>query len=248
MSDELSTCRFTGLNGSKYICSDDRISCETDSGLLNSLFKAHGYCVNPMSRNGKPLSSENINELKNLAYQNKDNMLLSTIQSIENNKIPSPRMFNDGLMYETTMNEKYRYNELSTNDKNNICSVLKIILNIGLYIAGWKGPSDTYLSSIAPLSDLVRVEMQISPLVHNLHKDQHYPMVKNFPIIRYRLTKPYIVDESLNVDKCLNKISLGITDEYQELSVHLISTAYYYITKICDTPLPMIQPLIESFV
>jgi hypothetical protein len=98
------------------------------------------------------------------------------------------------------------------------------------------------------------MELKIMPLIQSLYINPTYPLVKNFPIMGYYhsspsssyTSKPSVVDGSLNIDKCLNGISLGMTENYKYMASQLISTAYYYITVVCNSPLPMIEPLIVS--
>lgn len=224
------------------------------AGMLNSLFKTHGYCVDPGTRSGIALDTKSVQKLKEIAEHNNDHILLGTIKTLSNGKAPSPRMLNDGIMHETTLNEKRRYEHLSADNKTQILSILKIILNIGLYLGGWKGLEEPYITSLRTIYDTVRVELKTMPLIQSLYTHPHYTLVKNFPIMGYYHggasssyeSKPSVIDGSLNIDKCLNTISSGMSENHKQMASHLISTAYYYITTVCHTPLPMIEPLIIS--
>ena len=247
-----------------YIISDERGEYYTynrdgkqytiAAGMLNSLFKTHGYCVDPGTRSGIALDPLAIQGLKELAEANKDNVLIGTIKTLSKGKAPSPRMLNDGIMHETTLNEKHRYDHLNSDNKAQILVILRIILNIGLYLGGWKGDEEPYITSLRTVHDTVRMELKIMPLIQSLYTNQNYPLVKNFPIMGYYhgsssssyTSKPSVVNGSLNVDKCLNGISLGMAENYKQTASQLISTAYYYITTVCNSPLPMIEPLIVS--
>jgi hypothetical protein len=195
-----------------------------------------------------------IETLKELALNHNDNILLGTIKSLANGKAPSPRMLNDGIMHETTLNEKNRFDHLNNDVKVNILSILRTILHIGLYLGGWKGNDEPYITSLRKNYDIIRAELKINPLIQSLHTNSHYPLVKNFPIMGYYrggplssyTSKPSVINSSLNVDKCLNSISLGMSENYHQMSSYLISTSYYYITTVCNTPLPMLEPLIVS--
>lgn len=254
-SESFTLCKmsqFIGYVKEQYIYTRDGKEFAIPSGLLNSLFKTHGYCVDPGAYQGAALPSQNVNQLRALALSNNDYALIGTLKIVANSKAPSPRMANDGIMHETTFNEKHRYEHLSVDNKDHILSMLKVLLNIGLYLGGWKGGEEPYISALKPVYDTVRMELKIVPLIESLHKDPHYPLIKNFPIMGYYrrnrqvASKPSIVDNSLNVDRCLNNISLGINEDHQRMGSHLISTAYYYITTVCNTPLPMLEPLIVS--
>lgn len=224
------------------------------TGMLNSLFKTHGYCVDPGTRSGIALDTKSIQRLKEIAENNNDYTLIGTIKTLSNGKAPSPRMLNDGIMHETTLNEKYRYEHLNSDNKTQILSILKIILNVGLYLGGWKGFDEPYITSLRTVYDTVRVELKTMPLIQSLYTHPQYTLVKNFPIMGYfsggplssYASKPSVVDTSLNIDKCLNTVSSGLSDNYKQMASYLISTAYYYITTVCHTPLPMIEPLILS--
>ena len=219
------------------------------SGMLISLFKTHGYCVDPGMRNTSLLSNDSINQLKSLAIENNDINLTTTITNLSNNKAPSPRMANDTIMHETTLNERHRFDHLTGDNRSQTINILRTILHIGLYLAGWKGPEEPYITNPRIVRDFIRAELKISPLIQSLHTDRHYPLVKNFPIVNYcmgSLLKANIMDVALTVDQCLNRITCGIGDDHQTMAGYLISTAYYYITVVCNTPLPMLDPLIRS--
>lgn len=246
--------QFVGCNGPYYTYTRDGKEYTIASGLLASLFKTYGYCVDPGSRTSVALDVKNIENLRSLAALNNDTVLVTTLKQISNGKAPSPRMINDSIMHETTLNEKHRFDHLSGDNKNQTLSNLKTILNIGLYLAGWKGSEEPYITSPRVIHDMVRVELKVSPLIQSLYVDPNYPLVKNFPIMGYYhggslssyTLKPAVIDTSLNVDKCLSSISLGINENYPQLAAYLISTAYYYITTVCNTPVPMVEPLIMS--
>lgn len=251
--------RFVHSNGTTYTYIRDSKDYTVASGLLISLFKTYGYCVDPGSRTGIALNTDGIESLKQLAISNNDSTLINTLRSISNGKAPSPRMQNDGIMHETTLNEQHRFDHLDGDNKSHILSILRIILNIGLYLIGWKGIEEPYITSPRPISDIVRVELKVSPLIQSLYTDSNYPLVKNFPIMGYfhggsfssYALKPSVIDNALNVDRCLNTIALGMdypSSNYQQMGSYLISTAHYYITVICHTPLPMVDPLIMSLV
>jgi len=224
------------------------------TGMLNSLFKTHGYCVDPGTRSGMALNIDEIENLKTLAGRNNDIILSETIKMLANGKAPSPRMLNDAIMHEITLNEKNRFEHFTTDIKTNILAILRIILNIGLYLGGWKGDEEPYITSLREQYDIIRMELRINPLIQSLYTNPYYPSVKNFPVMGYYrggptssyTSKPSVIDISLNIDKCLNNITSGISENYQQMASYLIFTAYYYITTICNTPLPMIEPLIIS--
>ena len=221
------------------------------SGMLNSLFETYGYCVDPGARNPISLTQESIDKLKGLASEYDDKVLLATINKISNAKAPSPRMMNDGLMHETTFTEKKRFENLTNYNRNQILILLETILNVGMYLAGWKGNEEPYITNPRNNYDIVRVELKVFPLIQSLYVNPNYLKVKNFPIIGYFQTtnigsiKPSVIDNKFNIDKCLNQIGLDVTPN-EQLASYLISTSYYYITSICDTPLPMIEPLIHN--
>jgi hypothetical protein len=236
---------------SQYIYERDGKQYSITSGMLNSLFKTHGYCVDPTVKTGTPLTQANVEILKNLADQNRDYALVETIKTLSVGKAPSPRMPNDGMMHETTLTEKYRFEHLTADERIRTQNLLGIILEIGLYLIGWKGNDEPYPIMARPISDIVRMELKIFPLIESVYKDPYYPLVKNFPITEYyhgSTLKPNVVETSLTIDHCLNRISVGMSQDYRLMGTYLISTAYYYITTICKTPLPMIDPLIRSFV
>lgn len=244
--------QFTGYQQSQYLYQRDGKEYTIPSPLLNSLFKNHGYCVDPGANRGTILSQQSIEQLQKLALTNNDQTLLTTIRNVSNGKVPSPRMNNDGVMHETTFNEKRRYEQLSTDNKESMISMLYIILNVGLYLSGWKGEEEPYITSPKLVSDKVRMELKIIPLIQSLHNDSHYALVKNFPIMGYYrvessyVLRPSIIDHSVNVEYCLNSISLGVNKDYETMGSYLILTAYYYITTVCNMSLPMLEPLILS--
>ena len=233
------------------------------SGMLNSLFETYGYCVDPGARTPVPLTKENIEKLSILATEHGDHYLLNTINSISKAKIPSPRMVNDALMHETTLNEKTRFDRLTALNQKQTIVLLKNILNIGMYLAGWKGNEEPYITMPREVCDTVRVELKVLPLIESVYTNPNYLQVKNFPIMGYFRQKnlnmqavsikPFIINNKLNVDHCLGQIYLGVSQNEEmnnislkQLASHLISTSYYYITSICRTPLPMVQPLIHN--
>ena len=225
------------------------------SGMLNSLFKTYGYCVDPGARGSVPLTPESIEALKALARKCGDYDLLLTIDQLSRAKAPSPRMVNDSLMHEITLNEKRRFNNLHPYDRRQTLLLLRTILDIGMYLAGWKGSEEPYITNIREVYDTVRVELKIFPLIQYVYSSPNYIFVKSFPIMGYfkqsTSVKPFLLDPRLNLDQCLNQISMGVNQEInntslQQLSLYLISTAYYYITSVCNTPLPMVEPLIHN--
>jgi hypothetical protein len=252
---DMKMSQFVGtMSGGHYTYVRDGKEHTIASGLLTSLFKTHGYCIDPSSKNGLALNIQSIETLKQLAINNNDQSLSNTLKAIGNGKAPSPRMTNDNVMHETTLNEKHRFDHLSVDNKTETLSILRTILNIGLYLAGWKGGEEPYLTSPRKIHDIVRIELKVSPLIQSLYTDPNYPLVKNFPIMGYYYggptsaytLKPSVMDTSLNVDRCLNRISLGLNENHIQVASYLISTAYYYITTVCHTPVPMIEPLIMS--
>lgn len=233
----------------QYIYNRDGKEHSISSNMLSSLFKTHGYCVDPSDKKGSPLNKENIENLKSIAEKYNDKILLETIKLVINGRVPSPRMINDNIMYETSNIEKSKYNNYESINQNGIVSILIVILHVGLYLAGWKGIEEPYISKPRTVYDIIRAELKISPLIQSLHNNPQYPLIKNFPIIAYfkgNLSKAYVVDELLNIDQCLNKISIGMNKEYPQLATYLISTVYYYTSHICNHPIPMIEPFILS--
>lgn len=251
-------------SGRQYTYSRGNKNYIIASGMLKSLFKTHGYCVDPGARSPVSLSPESIEKLKMLATQYDDQVLLATINVVSKAKAPSPRMVNDTLMHETTLNEKRRFDHLTTSNRSETLVLLKTILNIGMYLAGWKGNDEPYITVPRDVYDTVRVELKVFPLIQSLYINPNYLLVKNFPIIGYfqttnvsgpegGLVKPFVVDTRSTVDHCLNQISLGVSQNQQinvtsvrQLASYLILTSYYYITSVCDTPLPMVEPLIHN--
>ena len=279
-SKVLSTGSPSDALGQLYTYNRENKDYVIASGMLNSLFKTHGYCVDPGARNPVSLTSDSIEKLKALATEYDDQILLGTINLVSKAKAPSPRMVNDTLMHETTLNEKKRFDHLTTSNRSQILILLKTILNIGMYLAGWKGNDEPYITVPRDIYDTVRVELKVFPLIQSLYINPNYLLVKNFPIMGYfqqtsisihegGLVKPFIVDTKLNVDHCLNQISLGVRSEIcggyelssylvvsqnqqinntslRQLASYLISTSYYYITSVCASPLPMVEPLIHN--
>jgi len=245
--------RFVEYKNNYYIYNQNGKEFEMDSELLSSYFKTYGYCVDPSNKFGQPLSEQAILDLINLAKSEKDYSLLKNIKKYSNGKAPSPRMINDGIMYETTLNEKHRFKNLDPDNKADILAILRTILNIGLYLGGWKGNEEPYITSLRDIHDMIRVELKIIPSIESLYKNDNYPLVKNFPIMNYYKSSltlnPSVVNNSLDLDQCLNSISSGILEPnfVKQMATHLISTSYYYITTICNTPLTLIDPLIQSF-
>jgi len=240
---------FTDYRDSYYVYKRNGKEYTIPSGLLNSLFKTYGYCVDPAVKNGLSLSPTDIDQLTNLASTHNDYALLNTIKLVSRGKAPSPRMINDNIMYEVTLNEKSRFNHSNYDKQTNIADVLKIILHIGLYMAGWRGNDEPYIVTSRPVYDIVRVELKIAPLIQSLYSNMNYALIKNFHIMAYyrgNSLKPSVVDNSLNIDQCLNRVSLGMNQDYKQLSSYLIFTAYYYTTVVCNIPLPMLEPLISS--
>jgi hypothetical protein len=245
---------FTDYVQGQYVYTRGGIEYSIDSGMLNSLFKSHGYYADPGDRSGNILSNESLERLRGLAKTNNDMVLSGTIASLTKGKAPSPRMTNDGITHETTLSEKHRYDHLGADSKAHILAMLKVILEIGLYLGGWKGSTEPYITALRTNYDVVRMELKVSPLIQGLYSNPHYALVKNFPIVRYHqglsstinLAKPSIIDASLNVDRCLNGILFGLSDNPQTTASHLIATAYYYITTVCNLSLPMVEPLIGS--
>ncbi len=246
--------QFVGYKRNCYIYNREDQEYSIDKNLLNSIFKTHGYCCDPATRTGLALTPKNIDELRELARNNGDHVLVATILSLSGRKAPSPRMINDHLLHETIINEKQRYDNLDEDVKRQIQNILRVILNIGLYLGGWKGGNEPYITSLRNIHDIVRIELIIMPLIQSLYKNINYPLIKNFPVMSYYqggplssyASKPSITDNALCFDQCLNTISVGITDNNNQMACHLISTAYYYITAICKIPLPMLEPLIMS--
>ena len=115
-------------------------------------------------------------------------------------------------------------------------------------MAGWKGSEEPFISKPRINYDIIRAELKILPLIQHLQNNSKYPLIKNFQIIGYyngNSLKAYVVEETLNIDQCLNKISIGMNKEYPQLAIYLISTSYYYMTTICNNRIPMIEPLIN---
>lgn len=246
--------QFTGYSDNEYIYLRDGNEYRIHSSLLSSLFKNYGYCVDPGAHNNIALSTDEINKLQKIALANNDYVIVNIIKTQGGRKAPSPRMANEGIMHETTFNEKHRYEHLNSENKRCILNLLRVILNIGLYLGGWKGTEEPYITNLK-FSDNVRTELKIIPLLNTLHNDAHYPLVKNFPIMGYYKVsrevtftsiKPSIVNESLNIEQCLNSLSLGVNRDNHLMASYLISTTYYYITTVCNTSLPMLEPLIIS--
>lgn len=257
--------RFVGYNthpeyDGYYIYEKEEKQYAIAMQMLNYLFKTHGYCVDPGDKSGIAITHHNLEQLKFLANINNDHVLLNTIAVLRNGKAPSPRMVNDEITHEISLNEKHRYHQLNVEHQENILSMLKIILNIGLYLGGWNGGTEPYITSLRCVNDVIRVELKINPLIQSLYVNPNYPLIKNFPIIKYYIgrsynshisnhsIKPSIIDNSTNIDSCLNNIALGVCENCETISSNIISTSYYYITTICNIPLPMLEPLIISLV
>jgi hypothetical protein len=238
-------CGFTGCKGNKYVYATDGSQCEMDSRYLKVLFRTHGYCVNPQTRDGSVLPAAQVHELKNLALQNGDVAMATLVENFSTPKV------HNSMMNETTVNEKHRFSALDHIDQSQTYSVLMTILKVGMYLAGWKGPSEPYPSRIKVVSDVVRMDLAIDVLIRSLHSDQHFAVVKNFPIVSYnsgmcpsKPSKPCV--STVTLDECLNTVTVDTHRNYQSLSTDLIVTAYYYLTTICGMPVPMVQPLIQS--
>lgn len=248
----IASTSFIQYNAGCYIYQRNNQNYSIASAMLNSLFVTYGYCVDPVDKTGLALSPDNIVCLHNLATIHKDRTLLDTLNNLRHNKSPSPRLINDNIMNEITLNDKHRFTYLPPDNQHHTLILLQNILHIGLYLGGWKGLDEPYIFQLKPVTDTVRVELKIFPIIQALHNDQAYSIIKNFPIIEYYhsgnsgMLKPSIIDTTLTIDKCLNQISMGLTENYNKLASYFIATAYYYITTICNNPLPMIDPLIHS--
>lgn len=241
--------QFTDYVGDQYVFIRDGKEYNITSSMLNSLFRAYGYCVDPAVKYGTSLSPQSLEQLRVLALNNNDHGLLSTIRSLASSK--APRMISNGIAHETIVNEKHRYDHLSSENKLHILEILRVILEVGLHLAGWNGGTEPYITSMRPGYDVIRMELKVNPLIQSLYGNPHYPLVKNFSIMKYHRgdsmsLRPSIVDKSLNVDRCLTNISMGLIDNRETMASYLVSTAYYYITTVCNTPLPMVEPLIFS--
>lgn len=247
------TNRFIQRKGDNYIYNQNGKEYVMASGLLSSYFKTYGYCIDPSNKSGQSLSEQAISDLITLAKSGRDYSLLKNIKTYSNGKAPSPRMANDSIMYETTLNEKHRFSNLDIDNKSDILSILRTILNIGFYLGGWKGNEEPYITSLRDINDMIRVELKIIPSIESLYKNNNYPLIKNFPIMNYYKSssglKPSVLNNSLDLDQCLNTISSGLleTASLKQMATNLISTAYYYITAIGNTPLTLVDPLIQSF-
>ena len=209
-------------NGKKYIIR---------SGMLNWLFKTYGYCVDPGERNPIPLKSQSLDKLKELAREQHDKLLLETIEIVQKKRGNPPIIYKRNCNFDETK------------------LFMMTTLKIGMYLAGWKGPEEPYIISPRPLYDSVRLELKMQPLIESLYANSNYSSIKKMPIVAYFQSIPFIIDDNLNIEECLNQIKsrLVINDiVLKEVSSRLISTSYYYITELCDTPLPMLKPLIQN--
>lgn len=193
------------------------------------------------------MSESEITTLQQLATQNGDTQLVALMSKL---RTPS------GV---TTV--KHQYAALSSEDQSHIYGVLMTILQVGLYLAGWNGPSEPWIRERKAIRDVVRMDLAIDPLIRSLHRNQHFAVVKDFPITTYdgsvcpvKPSKPcttgtqgpVLAGAGTTLDECLNTVLSDTHRDYHQLSTNLITSAYYYITTVCSVPVPMVEPLMRT--
>ena len=242
---------FVRACGKDYLYSNGTETKYLHSDVLRMMFKTYGYCVDPTATNGMGLTSANIEKLRQLAVENNDTALVKAIGQIEHCRAPSPRRATDSIMVERTSSESVRYQQISPSERQHTADALYTLLHIGLHLGGWNGHGCSYPSSINPRSDNIRTSLMIHPLIRKLHHNNSYPLIKNFPIVSYRMSgelKPFVSDPGRTIDHVMDTLSPALPADVQLAASELITTAYYYLTVICSESLPMLKPLVASTV
>lgn len=245
---------FVDAVGSQYVYQRNGHEYKIDRDLLCALFRNYGYGVDPGSQKSEALSTIEIEQLHELARARHDLQVIKCLDSISR-KPPVVHSAQAGPstkerhFYNTIFNERQRFTSLDGPHQNQILKVLILILEIGLYLGGWRGPEEPYITGVRPITDPVRCELRIMPKIEALYLNPTYASIKNFPIISHYQSgteastlKPAIKDTALNLDIVLNLISIGDNSWGPDL----ILTTYYYLTIICSRPQPMIELLIQS--
>jgi len=232
--------KFIKAKGNSYTyirCNKEYI---ISSKMLNVIFKTHGYCVDPGDKLCSQLDHDDVINLKELANNAKDYSLVKTINLLINEL--NPKVASDCDMHKIIMEAKDKYNNLNSQDKIDVQFLIKTVLNIGLYLGGWKGCEEPYITELCDNKDIIKLQFKIFTLIHLLYSNPNYYHIKLFPIILYNNDK-----QDKNIDQCINMIEANINDiNYGQMAKYLISTSYYYITAICNVPYPMLSPLMNS--
>lgn len=204
-----STNTYTFLkNGKQFIIS---------TYLICSLFYIHGCFVDP-SDHSKCLSESSIDELKNLAIHNNDTLLLSALNE-SHSYYPSPLHIN-----------------LTDNNISSHIYFFQKLLEIGLYLGGWNGPTEPYINTIKPLSDLVTTDIKVSNTINQIKSLSCYEKLSSIVLIRTRDSISNKLDQLLELEYT--------AQNFNELSVSFILTSNYYLSSIYGIPQIALEPLI----
>lgn len=219
-----------------------------NSGFLSSMFYTHGYCVDPTSNTGQPFPEHSLNQLMTLACSRNDSALAEVIRSMRRSSVPSPRREHDNIMLNSTHREKERYCDLSIEHQDQTVDMLRNIVHLSLYFLGWSGPHTPYPTTLVAAESDIRLSLRVQPLAQSIVEHDHYSLIKNFPLVSYRTgkdgrPKPQVVNTDVDIDSCLTEILTHYRTEPQ-VAHSLLTTGYYYLTTVCATPLPGIEPLL----
>jgi hypothetical protein len=217
---------FVDRKGSYYIYLRDGNEYTIHREMLCALFQNYGSCVDPGDRSPTMLSPASIIALRDLARGTQDMQLLQWLE----------------------LGSK---DVCGSSSHAQIVRALMVMLDIGLYLGGWRGPEEPYIMTLRPVSDHVRCELKIRPYLELLYESSSYILIKHFPIVGYSqdkvALKPRVAIPSRTVAQILNRIEGGVVAK-NKYGAYLITTAYYYITTIYASPVPMVEPLVQTLV
>lgn len=132
------------------------------SGILSNAFFSYKRFINPYQYN-KEFTNENILQLVLCAKFWSDFVLLNAIDSIN----VLSNLYHHSLTLPS-------YLPLSS---------INLILHIGLYLLGWKGPHEPYPHKYIHISDYTRVALKIYPLLQSCDIQQYPIDIQN--ILQY---------------------------------------------------------------
>jgi hypothetical protein len=239
--------KFTGCKGNCYTYDNNGTEHAISQSLLNGLFNAYGYCVDPASTSEAALSPESIESLRKVAAVNGDNALIKTIDSIPQQAPCASKCKVD--KDKTQPSQHCAFDKLTPCAKKRVKILLDLLIKIGMYLGGWLGPQEPYITKFRPIKDMVRIDQRIYPLIKQLLADPDYSVIKNYVIIQYdKDLKPIVVDKKYTIGMCIDEVNLGTIVDREHTARLLISTGCYYITSLYHDTLTTVQPLLKSMV
>lgn len=121
------------------------------------------------------------------------------------------------------------------------------LLQIGLYLGGWNGPSEPYPTQLGLPHDTITAEIRADEILQNLVNEEIYDQIKGYQVVSYSISlskrqlQPQALD--LTIEDLLEQLP---TADARAMARQLVQTSYYYLSDIYGGSYDLLDSVIRS--